>query len=321
MIEVAVSIDTEADAGDTWRRSAPLAFRSVTVGIADVLTPVFREFGVRPTYLLSSEVLEHDESIGVLSRLRDAELGTHLHGDHVAPGASQAPEGTSSSELACLYPEDVERGKLVTISRIFTDRLGRPPRAYRAGRYGASGRTARLLAELGYEVDASVAPGTVWTSPRQARGRVDFRGAPLAPYRPDANDLRRPGDVAIVEVPITILPRPLWWDAGVMAGQWLSRRPLVRYPVWLRPSTTPWPWLAWTMRNAVRRTMRDGQAWLHVMLHSMEVIAGTSPYSCGPGEAARVVARLCRLLRALRHEGARFHTLSELGALAIARPS
>lgn len=319
VIEVAISVDTEADAGPTWRRSDPLAFRSVTIGIGRLLTPLFTRFAVRPTYLLSSEVLEDDESMSVLSRLSDVELGTHLHGDHVPPSASQRPAGTASSELACLYPEGIERAKLATITQLFAERVGRAPRAYRAGRYGASGRTARLLAELHYGVDASVAPGTVWTSDRHPGRRVDFRGAPLVPYRPGPNDLREHGDLAIVEVPITILPRPLWWDAALMTGQWLLGRPRVRHPVWLRPSTTSWPWLGWTMRQAVTRTAHDGRAWLHVMFHSMEVTAGTSPYSRSQEEADRVLSRLHRLLGALDLAGARFHTLSEIAALAVSR--
>lgn len=254
-----------------------------------------------------------------LSILSGAELGVHLHGDHVPPSASQGPAGTASSELECFYDEVVERAKIATVTHLFTERLGRAPRAYRAGRYGASGRTARILAELGYAVDASVAPGTVWTSDRQPGQRVDHRGAPLRPYRPSENDLREEGEIEIIEVPITILPRPFAWDAALMAGQWLARRPRVRYPVWLRPSTTSWPWLAWTMRQAIQRTERDGHAWLHVMLHSMEVTAGASPYSRTRADAARVLARLERLLRALRREGARFHTLTEIAALAGGR--
>lgn len=312
-----MSIDTEADARpSSWRRSDPLTFRSVRVGVGEVLAPLFRRHGVRPTYLLSSEVIDDDESMRVLRGLADAELGTHLHGDHVAPAATQAAAGTSSAELECLYPEDLERAKLRTLVDRFAERTGRAPRAHRAGRYGASGRTARLLQELGYVVDASVAPGTVWTSEAHPGSAVDHRGAGLVPYRPDAHDLRRAGDLRIVEVPITILARPLWSDAALMAGQLLLRRPLRRYPVWLRPSTTSWPWLAWTMRAAVRRARLGGRAWLHVMFHSMEVTPGTSPYSPTAREAARVVVRLDRLLTSLRSAGARFHTLSELAALA-----
>lgn len=317
-VNVAVSIDTEADhGGRAWVRGDPLRFRSVVQGVPDLLSPLFRSFGVRPTYLLSAEVLDDPASVEVLARLRDAELGTHLHGDHVPPATSQRPAGTASVDFASHYPEDLERAKLATITDLFADRFGRRPRAYRAGRYAASGRTACILTDLGYHADGSVTPGIMWTNERHPEQRIDFRGAPRGPYHPSARDLAQRGDLPIVEVPITIVPRPPWWDGAVMLAQRAVGRRPSRYPVWLRPSTTSWPWLRWAAGSVLRE---DGRAWIHVMFHSVEMIPDASPYSRTVEDAARVFRRLSRLLAFLARQGASFRTLSEVAALFDASP-
>lgn len=314
MIHVAVSIDTEADhRADSWVRTDPLTFRSVTDGIPEVLTPIFKETGARPTYLLTYEVLNDPASVETLRIVADAELGVHLHGDYVPPGTDPpgAP-GTPSVDFGCWYPEALERAKLTTISEVFRDRFSAPPLSFRAGRYAASGRTLALLAELGYVVDSSVTPGLVWTNERDTWQVLDFRRAPLVPYHPDRSDLSMPGEQPVLEVPITVLRRPGWADAVVIAAQHVLRRPVRRYPLFLRPSTASWPWLRWAVGRAVVEARAEGDVWLNIMFHVMEVTPGASPYSATGRVAGRVAGRLRRLLTFLRDRGARFHTLTEL---------
>jgi len=88
-----VTIDCECDKGPRWRTELPLSFTGVTVGIAEKLHPLFARFGVKPTYLLSSEVMSDAASVEVLRSLEGAELGTHLHGEFV--GNEGAPRTTS----------------------------------------------------------------------------------------------------------------------------------------------------------------------------------------------------------------------------------
>src|SRR3954469_3629410 len=151
MIPVVITIDTEADhRGDSWIKSSPLTFASIVEGVRKRLAPLFASAGARPTYLLTTEVLDDPASVEVLRGLSGSELGTHLHGDHVAPQArAPDPAGQTSWDFTCFYPEPIEREKIATITRQFADRFGYAPRTYRAGRYAASGRTARLLAESG----------------------------------------------------------------------------------------------------------------------------------------------------------------------------
>ena len=81
-----VTIDTECDKGPGWRVVRPMAFAGVTDGVAQRLEPLFATTGGKGTYLLSGEVLDDPASLEVFRRTK-ADLGTHLHGETVPPGA------------------------------------------------------------------------------------------------------------------------------------------------------------------------------------------------------------------------------------------
>ena len=99
-----VSIDCERDKGPGWRIQRPASYVGVHDGIARKLHPLFRRFGVKPTYLLSAEVIRDPASAERLTRLPGSfELGTHLHAEYVAPGADDHAESTLFQ--AALPPE------------------------------------------------------------------------------------------------------------------------------------------------------------------------------------------------------------------------
>ena len=83
---MSVTIDTECDKSPTWANSDPLTFRSVTEGIPEKLQPLFKEFDIKSTYLLSPEVIEDRRCKEVLNLIKnDCELGTHLHAGFIEP--------------------------------------------------------------------------------------------------------------------------------------------------------------------------------------------------------------------------------------------
>jgi hypothetical protein len=165
---------------------------------------------------------------------------------------------------------------------------------------------------LGYVAETSVTPGLRWVHEFDASCVLNFVHAPCEPYRPSMDDLACPGTLPIWEIPITILPRPPMWNLGVNTYQRLRRRPIRQYPVWLRPSTTSWPWLRWMVHSQLRQTRPPNVAVFNIMFHSMEVVADASPYSPTPRAAERVLQRLNRLLGLFGGLGARFLTLSQL---------
>ncbi|HVE47449.1 MAG TPA: hypothetical protein VNA57_11985 [Acidimicrobiales bacterium] len=296
---VTVDVECDSDGGPTWRNSAPLAFRNVPEGMAGVLLPILERTGSVATLLVSNVVLDHAPSVEALGSLPRVELGTHLHGDFLSPSPRcPDPTGLRPEDNQCDYTDDVERAKLEAITQLFESSFGSRPTSFRAGRWSAGGRTARLLAELGYLVDSSVTPGMWW---RDGGRSVDFRDAPAQPYRPASDDIACPGDLPIWELPVSIVPR--WW--------------LPQKPAWLRPSLTGFREMRGVVRSIARR--HPAPRTFVAMLHSSELSVGTSPYSRDGTGAARVARRLEKLLRWAADEGIESTTLTRAAKACAAR--
>ncbi len=300
-----ISIDTECDKAPGWRIRYPMRFEGIYRGIGEILQPLFEEYGFRPTYLLSPEVMEDERSVSILLDVvkRGAELGTHLHGEFVEPMRREQP--ASTAEMAAHYPDDVEYGKLESLTRLFVEVFGFRPLSYRAGRFSISSRTIGFLERLGYAVDSSLTPFSSVSG-------VDHRRAPVYPYHPDYDDIYRPGNSRILEVPITILPR------NPFLFRILKSTPLYRIGrfrrlvkkrlgnVWLRPTVSG----AREAEEIVRiyRRMFPGRTmFFNMMFHNVEVVEGLSPY-----DAPVVRRNLREMLSLLRDYGFEPLTLKEV---------
>ena len=285
-----VTIDCERDKGPGWRIRKPATFAGIHQGIARRLQPLFAAFGVKPTYLLSPEVMRDDASAECLATLHGSfELGTHLHAEYVAPDIDDDAESvTFQSSL----PPAVERAKMQALTALFVDRFGRRPRSFRAGRFGIGPASLPILADLGYHVDSSVTPLLDWR--RAGRGAPCFRDAPLAPYRPDPAAPWRPGASPLWEVPLTIRAGAWQWLPAV--GRALPHR-------WLRPTWGSARRLVRLARRVLAESRSSttaagapGPAILNVMFHNVEVTAGASPYAADEAAADALVDRLAALL-------------------------
>ncbi len=310
---VIVSIDTEVDKSSDWSISNPATFRSVTEGVPQVFTPLFERLGVIPTYLLSPEVIEDPASVETLGGLGDrAELGVHLHGEFVDPERRLFPSNMAGAQAGAIqrqWPRDVEAQKLAAATTLFEEAFGRRPTSFRAGRFGMSDNTLELLAGLGYRVDSSVTPGLRWNL---AEGVLDYRS-----WTTEPRWLRFPSG-EILEAPVSIWagsrlaprvdalsPRMARVARGLLRG-WGRFR-------WLRPS---WD----SGRDLVRSLEGRDDPLLVVMLHSMEVIPGASPYAAGPDQVDRLVGSLEMLLESCLARGYTSIGLSE-AASQDAHPS
>ena len=307
-----VTIDTEVDKDSEWRISTPPAFTSVTRGVPETFTPLFRRYGVRPTYLLSYEVLEDEASFQVLSGLgEEAELGTHLHVEFTPPERQLFPEnmgGQTANAIQSQLSPNIEAAKLVELTTLFSERFGYTPLSFRAGRYGMSASTPALLAELGYLVDSSITPGLRWNYPE---GVLDYRNSCLEPHwmhTPNGDVLELPISVmrgGVLAPFINTLP-PL---SGRVARRLLGWRG--QY-LWLRPS---WG----TGEDLIRYVKRSNERFLVMMLHSMEVIPGASPYASNWEQVGRIVSAMDHLFAYAKHTGIRFCTMAE--AARLCQPS
>src|ERR1043166_745739 len=122
---LAGTIDTECDKGPAWRVQQPIGYRSVLEGVPQRLQPLFDRVGAKPTYLLSPEIIEHDECVATLQQLSGGvELGTHLHGEFIEPNRPPMESITMTSDRQRQYDPAVERSKLANLTRLFESRFG-----------------------------------------------------------------------------------------------------------------------------------------------------------------------------------------------------
>jgi len=299
-VHLCVSIDCECDKGPGWRTQKPLAFAGVTEGIGNRLQPLFRRFGVKPTYLLSPEVMRDGPARETLAALAgEAELGTHLHGEFAEPGAGE-PDVTRAFQ--CNYDRRTERQKLDSLTRLFRDCFGRAPRSFRAGRFGIGRHSLGLLQELGYAVDSSVTPHKDWR-PAGAR-EASFLEAPSQPYWPQLDDPERiaPAPGLLLEVPVTIRPSRLAWLPVI------GRR---FEPRWLRPTRGSAARLVAVAKEEMAGA-RAPNVVLNCMFHNVEVVPLASPYAADEDRANAILRKLAALLEFAGREGIKTVGLSDV---------
>jgi hypothetical protein len=309
-----ITIDTEIDKSSDWKVSKDESFRSVLEGIPDRMEPLFRTYGAKGTYLLSSEVMERDDCTSVLRSLPRTELGTHLHGDLVEPFRAEGNmSGQNYDAMQCSYAPEVERMKMIVLTDLFKERFGHAPSSFRAGRFGAGNNTVKVLRELGYRVDSSVSPGMDWDFPH---GRVDFMNALTQPYLVK-DDLLRADEGDLLEVPVMIYAsrsrKALHSSSSnQVLRKWNHLANKVVPAVWFRPSYHS----AKQMIGVAERTLREnadrGSVVLNMMFHSMEVVPGASPYAQSELDCKALLDRIGTVLEWAQGNDVEFVTLADL---------
>ncbi len=200
MIYLTVSIDTECDKGPYWVVQKPIKFDGINIGIKEKLQPVFEKYNIKPTYMLSPEVMQNSSAVSYLNSILDiVELGTHLHGEFIDPGKKEDVDKTL--EYQSEYDYQYEYSKIDNLTNLFVSRFNRRPTSFRAGRFALGKNTLSILEKLNYLVDSSVVP---FDYKRIKKGKgITFIGASNQPYYPDENDFRAEGKHKILEVPVT----------------------------------------------------------------------------------------------------------------------
>jgi GT2 family glycosyltransferase/glycosyltransferase involved in cell wall biosynthesis/thioredoxin-like negative regulator of GroEL/2-polyprenyl-3-methyl-5-hydroxy-6-metoxy-1,4-benzoquinol methylase len=298
-----VTLDVERDYGPHWKTPPSLTFRSVLEALPYRLGPVMADFGIRPTYFLSPEVILDVECCDALRTFSDAELAAHLHGDYLVPQIKSwdfANPQVRVEDMQCDYPPDLEREKLAVLTELFGQQFGHRPVSFRAGRFGIGHDTGRWLIELGYSVDSSVTPHIVWNRAHRAAG-PDFRGCPERPYTVTTDgDLWKPGDSHFLEVPLTIL------EAGAIAGRTSDA------PRWFRPWYSDEEALIAIMHRVAAESPQQGrQRPLVMMFRSVELVPGASPSPQTEADVERYLDTLKRVFQHAEELGIKSCTLQE----------
>jgi hypothetical protein len=288
-----VGIDTEAD--DQWSLEGRQKLEVRNAARLPALQTLFDAFGVRPAYLVTHEMATRPESAGILRELAKTgrcEIGTHLH-----PWSSPPfrPEDLDGHTYPNNLPADVLERQITELTNVIESEIGVRSTTYRAGRNGFDGRTLPVLERLGYTVDTSVDP--LFNEVRK-RGPM-FGGAPVEPYHPDYDDVRRRGASPVLEVPISSAT-----DPGLPKGleALYTKMPPLPYrgalkrlglrAVWLRPSYSPLE----GMKALASRLAARGVPCLNVIFHSSELLPGGSPYNRDEASVTRFLDELRRFL-------------------------
>jgi hypothetical protein len=133
-----VVVDTEAEFD--WEAHGPRRAVGVSsVKYQDRAQPIFARYGVRPTFVLDypvSSTPEAYEFIREVHRSGACEIGAHLQPWDNPPLVEPM---TDENSYPGNLPFELEREKLVQLTRTIEKNLGVRPRVYKAGRY-ASGR-------------------------------------------------------------------------------------------------------------------------------------------------------------------------------------
>lgn len=308
-----ITIDTEGD--NLWSRPRDITTRNAA------FLPRFQQlcerYGLRPTWLTNWEMAQcpvFTEFARDVLRRDTAEIGMHLHAWNQPPLAPLSEDDGARLSYLIEYPEPVLREKVRVLTDALEQRFGLKMRSHRAGRWAFNELYARVLVENGYDTDCSVTPHVSWAGhPGATRGGSDYRGFPESAYFVDLNDIRRPGNSPLLELPMTILPRRrpalLRPAERLLERTSLGRRVIHRLlgaDRWLRPNGRNRRELLAVLDTA-RRERRD---YVEFMLHSSEYMPGGSPVFPDEASIERLYSDLEMLLAAAAPQFAG-QTLSE----------
>lgn len=313
-----VTIDTECDKRQDWSVRYPFEFRNILEAIPQKLQPLFNKYGVKPTYLLSPEVITSDSCVNVLQQLEgEYELGTHLHGEYIEPEANF--NARSTFDFQCDYSYELEHQKLTHLTELFEKRIGYKPKSFRAGRFGLGPHSLKMLWHLGYTVDSSIFPFHVMKTQKH---KFNYYYFPVKTYFPDLEDYSlQSSSKTILHVPITVhnklfqrLPKALGkplsqssFATGVLKK--IMGRSSVR-TFSLRPSTNSFSQMKDVVLAHIDLHDQDEPVFLNMMFHSNELVEGCSPYTQTKDDVTAFLDRLNELFEFVKDK-ASFITMSE----------
>jgi hypothetical protein len=311
---IVVVVDTEAEFD--WAREQPRRAMGVTSVKRQAQTqPIFERHGVRPTFVLDypvSSTPEGYEFIRDLHRSGACEIGAHLQPWDTPPFVEQA---TDENSYPGNLPIELEREKLSQLTQVIGENFGVRPRIYKAGRYGVGRATAQILAELGYEIDVSVVPGTNLSH----KFGPDFSHCGARPYWFGAGP-------ALLEIPLSIGYTGLLAPGGPMAYVLTMNERLkalhvpgilARLGLIERITLTPEGISFAEQRRLTRALLRNGHRVFSFTYHSPSLAPGNTPYVRSEADLRAFLQRIEQYLEFFMGElGGRAATPFEIKALA-----
>lgn len=277
-VYIVVSIDTECDKDPNWEIPQPMQFKNLTIQKA-VLGPLYDKYKIKPTYLLSPEILKYEECVNIFKEFESIELGTHLHEEFVAPDENMLSKRTKNIQGDLSL--EVEQAKMRNLTELFKERFGFSPKSFRAGRFGYSPHTFDILNDLGYTVDSSVTPFKTNYFP--SGYKTNGWGKPLEPFFCGSNK-------RILQVPVTIINRDFLNIPKFLLSKMESKNISITkkvfnklgyrsQPEWLRPYRNDGEELTKIAEFVIHNHFQNENfGILNIMFHSNEILKNASPY-------------------------------------------
>jgi hypothetical protein len=294
-----ITIDTEEDNG--WDR--PKTFTTENSKFLPRFQQLCERYSFRPTYLTNYKMAEcpiyREFARDALAR-RTAEVGMHLHAWNSPPLTPLTADDYLYHPFLIEYPTPSIRDKVVYLTDLLEKTFQVKMTSHRAGRWSFNGIYARILVENGYRVDCSVTPRVSWKNiiaDPNGSGGTDYTAYPDRPYRLDLDNIAKPGNSPLLELPMTVLSfQPAWVERALqrLSPRSFAARVLKRlYPpaVWLRPTGRNLS----DMLRVVRKALREQRPYVEFMLHSSEFMPGGSPTFPSEGSIESLYADLEQL--------------------------
>jgi hypothetical protein len=269
-----------------------------------------RGYGARTIYLVDHPIATDPRAIEALRPLMEAgecDIGTQLH-PWVNPPFDEEVNVTNT--FAGNLPAELELAKLQSLTETIEQGFGKRPIVYRAGRYGVGPNSARLLGDLGYQMDVSVRAYFDYSS----ETGPDFSGVKPLPYR-----LGR-----LIEVPLSAAYLGPLGRLGPRLFPITARAPflrgaLARAGLMNRVSLTPEGVPVDQALKAVQQMLDSGHQLLSFSFHSPSVEPGHTPYVRDEVDLAEFYAWWEAVLGLLARRGVTAASVEDVLAAARAR--
>lgn len=321
-MRLVITVDVEED---QWGMRKERHSTTENIRQIPLLTDLFRDFDIVPTYLLTFPVVSDDGALAIVRHAYDSgrcEIGMHCHAWTTPP--FQEPLTRPNSMLCNLDPW-LQQRKLHRLYETIATRVRTRPIAYRAGRWGYGRETAQVLLDLGCRIDSSLTPYTSWA---RSHG-PDYSHVTPQPYRFTPGHIFSPDPLGpLLEVPATIGYLRGRFDACARLADRLDTSPLQRLKltallgrlgllrkVWLSPEqeTTA------RMIQLVKQMEWHGYGLLNLVIHSSSLLAGCNPFVRTIAQQQTFLSRLRRFLEFCERSGIVFDRLSSIEARIMER--
>ncbi|WOI52531.1 glycosyltransferase [Parvularcula sp. LCG005] len=247
------------------------------------LQAVAEKNGFKPLYFTTYPLLNDDEVGGTLAKWAmagRADIGLHLHNWCTPPIIDKTEDASS---FQCNIDPALHEQKLSTLIEMFTRRVGQPPVAHRAGRYGIAPWVLDQLAARGVMYDFSPSAGFDFR-PGQGPDFFNFGTSPR--QRETAWGTQWVIPVSGVRKWRRLEHYPAL--PGIPDGPARAAMNMATLPVRL----TPEGHTAAQLTNVARHLVGRGMPILTPSLHITSIVPGATPYAPDDAGVERILSTL-----------------------------